>query len=148
MRLVNVEHPALASTLVDLVTKHDTNQKPESHFRIHRHLQDFATVRYSVVADRRSDDRCCTCITIKSTWPSDLEVDTAVIVRILGRAAPGSLSLNSSNEDITVTWVLGGGLYLDELAVERTRTVIAWISKLRYDHQTCIRYTGSIDWAW
>lgn len=131
MRLVNVEHPALASTLVDLVTKHDFNQKPESDFRIHRLLQDFGTVKYSVVADRKANDRCCTTITIKATWPSDLEVDTAVIVRILHRAAPGSLSLKSSNDDITVTWLLGGGLYLDELGLERTRTVIAWISKLR-----------------
>ena len=138
MRLVNVEHPALASTLVDLVRKHDNNQKPESHFRMHQHLQDFAAVRYSVVADRKSDDRCCTCITVKSTWPSDLEVDTAVIVRILGRAAPGSLSLKSSSEVITVTWLLGGGLYLDELGVARTKTVIAWISKLRCDHRTSV----------
>ena len=94
MRLVNVEHPALASTLVDLVRKHDNNQKPESHFRMHQHLQDFATIRYSVVAERKADDRCCTCITVKSIWPSALEVDTAVIVRILGRAAPSTLHLS------------------------------------------------------
>lgn len=131
MRLVSVEHPALASTLVDLVTKHDVNQKPENQFRVHRHLQDFGTVKYSVVAERKAEDRCCTCITIKTTWPSDLEVDTAVIVRILHRAAPGSLSLQHASEDITVTWLLGGSLYLDEIGAESTRTVISWISKLR-----------------
>jgi hypothetical protein len=131
MRLASAEHPALASTLVDLVTKHDFNQKPESSFKSTRHLQDFGTVTYTVVADRKAGDRCCTCITIKATWPSDLEIDTAVVVRILQRVAPGSLSLHSSGEDITVTWLLGGSLYLDGLGVERTRTVIAWISKLR-----------------
>jgi uncharacterized protein YlbG (UPF0298 family) len=141
MRLASAEHPALASTLVDLVTKHDFNQKPESSFKSTRHLQDFGTVTYTVVADRKADDRCCTCITIKATWPSDLEIDTAVVVRILQRVAPGSLSLHSSGEDITVTWLLGGSLYLDGLGVERTRTVIAWISKLRCALRTLRAFT-------
>lgn len=132
-----VENPAITSTLIELVTIHDMNQKPHSSFRHHRLLQDFATVRYSISAQREADDQCCTSITLKSTWPKELEVDTTTVARHLQRAAPGNLVLQATDDDtVTVRWLLSGGLYLDEPQIERTRNVIAWISKLGFGSPT------------
>lgn len=104
-------------------------------------MQDFAGASYTLTVSRDATGESRTSIKLQSVWPSNLQVDAAVIARLLQQKSPGSLSIVGSVNTISVSWLLSSGLYLVEPFLQRTVDIIAWISKIRCG--TCFISLGS-----
>lgn len=136
-----VQNSALFTSLQEHIKLHDKLQDKGIPIYRSTHVQDFAGASYTLTVSRDATGESRTSIKLQSVWPSNLQVDAAVIARLLQQKSPGSLSIVGSVNTISVSWLLSSGLYLVEPFLQRTVDIIAWISKIRCG--TCFISLGS-----